>query len=646
MRTRFNFLIVLTAFALALSVFTPAATGVFAQAQYKEAPMLAEQVTAGKLPAVDKRLPKEPMVVKPLEKVGQYGGSWRMGLRGGGDDAALTRTVGYDYLLRWDIEWKNPIPNIAKSIDVNAEATEYTVKLREGHKWSDGADFTADDIVFWYQDVAMNKDISPAPPAWFSSGGKPGEVVKVDALTVVFKFSSPHGLFMQSLAAPDGMQTVIYPAHYFKQFHINYNKEKVEEMVKAEGLKTWVELFDRKGGSPARGIARYQSAEMPTLGAWMMVKAYVGNATQVEMVRNPYYFKVDTENNQLPYIDRVVMDVGNDVETLTLKALNGEIDMQARHFNTLTNKAVLFDNQEKGNYKFFEVVPASSNAMVIHLNLAHKDKAKREIFQNKDFRIGLSYAINRQEIIDLVFVKQGVPYQAGPRPESPFYNEKLGKQYTEYDVAKANEHLDKAFPKKNADGIRLGPDEKPITIAVEVITALQPAWIDTMGLIQKYWKAVGVDMQIKTEDRTLFYERKQANDHDAGIWGGDGGAGDLFLDPRLLFPFSNESIYATPWAYWFQKDPRGEEPPAATKEQMDLYNQIKATGDAAKQAELMKKIVEIAADQFYVIGITLPPNDYGLVRNDFHNVPKTMPGAWQYPNPAPTNPEQYYTTRK
>src|SRR5688572_12293864 len=122
MRTRFNFLIVLTALALALSVFAPAASGVFAQAQYKQAPMLDEQVTAGKLPAVDKRLPKEPMVVKPLEKVGQYGGSWRMGLRGGGDDAALTRTVGYDYLLRWDIEWKNPIPNIAKSIDVNAEA--------------------------------------------------------------------------------------------------------------------------------------------------------------------------------------------------------------------------------------------------------------------------------------------------------------------------------------------------------------------------------------------------------------------------------------------------------------------------------------------------------------------------------------------
>ena len=280
---------------------------------------------------------------------------------------------------------------------------------------------------------------------------------------------------------------------------------------------------------------------------------------------------VDSEGNQLPYIDEVVYNVGSEVDTLVLQALNGDIDMQDRHIATNANRSVFFDNQEAGGFHFYETVPSSSNVMTISLNLTNTDPVKREIYNNKDFRIGLSEAINRQEIIDVVYVGQGQPYQAGPRPQSPLYNEKLATQYTEYDTDAANAALDKVLPNKDSDGFRLLPNGDRLIIAMEVIPTLQPEWTGALELIQGYWADVGVDMQLVVEDRSVFYDRKAANQHDAGIWGGDGGL-EVILEPRWYFPFSNESIYGEAWQYWFNnpKDERAEEPPAAVKQQMDL----------------------------------------------------------------------------
>lgn len=616
--------------------------------KYKEAPMLAERVKAGELPPVDERLPENPLVVQPVERIGKYGGTWRTGLRGGADNAWLVRTLDYEHLVRWNPEWTAVIPNIAESFEVNDQATEFTFHLRKGMKWSDGEPFTADDITFWWEDYATNEELSPGgPPSWMITGGEPGAVEKVDDYTVKFTFKAPNGLFLQRLATPSGDQPTRYPRHYLEQFHKKYNPDNIDKLVQEAGASDWVNLFQLKGaGVPGTPYdARWQNKELPTLFGWILTTAY-GEGTRVVAERNPYYFKVDPEGNQLPYLDRIVYEVGEDVEVLVLKALNGEIDMMDRHIATLANKAVFADNMEKGGYHFFETIPSSMNTMIIALNLTHKDPVMREIFQNKDFRIGLSHAINRQEIIDVVYVGQGEPWQAAPRPTSPFYNERLAKQYTEYDVDKANEYLDKVLPEKDAEGFRLRPDGKRLSFAVEV-AAVGKEWIDALQLVQGYWKAVGIDIQVKTEDRSLLYTRKNANEHDAVVWGGDGGL-DVILEPRWYFPFSSESNFAEAWQTWYN-NPSGagaqtqpEEPPEPVKKQMELYDQLKATGDPDKQAELMKQILEIAADQFYVIGISLPPNGYGIVKNNFHNVPASMPGAWLYPNPAPTNPCQYF----
>ncbi len=614
-----------------------------------EAPALADMVAAGTLPALEERLPATPMVLEPVESVGQYGGTWHMGLNGGADNALLVRTMAYQNLVRWTPDWTGIEANVAESYEANDDATEFTFHLREGMKWSDGEPFTADDILFWYNDILSNAEYEGVHnvPSWLTAGGEPVTVEKVDDATVKFVFAAPNGLFLQRLATPDGNVPTRWPAHYCQQFHPDYNADNIDALMTEAEATDWVNLMELKCGS-VNGTpydALWQNGDLPTLFPWVLTTPY-GAGTQVVAERNPYFWKVDSEGRQLPYIDKIIYEVGEDVEVLVLNALNGEIDMQDRHIASLPNKAVFADNMEAGEYHFFETIPSSMNNMAIALNLTHKDPMKREMYQNKDFRIALSYAINRQEIIDVVFVSQGEPYQLGPRPTSPFYNEQLAKQYTEYDPDQANQILDGLYPEKNTDGIRLGPDGNPITMIVDV-TSNNQSWVDSLGLIQNYWKAVGIDMQINAMDRSLLYTRKDSNEHDVVIWGGDGGL-DVVLEPRWYFPYSGESLFAEAWQSWFN-NPTGEgamtppeEPPAAAKQQMDLYKQIQETGDAAQQEELMKQLLQISADEFYAIGIALGPNGYGIVKNDFMNVPSPIPGSWLYPNPAPTNPEQYW----
>ena len=607
-----------------------------ALAQYSEAPSLEQRVAAGELPPVEERLPQDPLEVPIVERIGEYGGTWRTVLVASSDTSFLTRTIGYENLMRWTPDANGVIPNLADSFEVSEDGTTFTFKLRDGVKWSDGTPFTSSDIMFWYEDVLQNEDLTPSAPSWLINGGELVQVTAPDETTVVFTFAEPNGFFLDFLAMAEGIPVTGHPRHYLKQFHASYNETDLAALVAEGGYQSWADLFAAKA-------AWGGNSEMPVLFAWEPTIGVGESTTQFVAERNPYYWKVDAEGHQLPYIDQVIFEIVAEPEVALLKALNGELSLPFR-VNTLENKSVFFDNMEASDYHFVTMVPANMNEAMISLNLTHPDPVKREIYNNKDFRIGLSHAINRQEIIDLVYVGQGRPWQGAPYESTPYYNEALATQYTEYDPELANEYLDKAgFAERDGEGFRLGPDGKRITIVLEA-SAHKQTRIDVAELAAQQLKEVGIDMQVRVIDRSLQYERKVNNEHDATIWTGQGGLTPL-LNPNYYFPYNEWSEYGIGWAAWYNGDPAGIEPPEVVKEQMALYDEIKGTVDPDKQLELAQQLLATAQDQFYAIGVTAEAEGYQVVKNNFHNVPEVIPDAWTFLSPALTNPEQYFITQ-
>jgi peptide/nickel transport system substrate-binding protein len=620
-------------------------TTMVADTSAKEAPELAAKVASGELPPLEERLPENPLVVKPLESTGTYGGVWHNMLVGG----TLTHVVryqGYERLLRWTPEWDGVIPNLAESYEVSPDSRVFTFHLRKGLRFSDGQPMTSEDFEFFLMDVIGNETLTPQYPDAWMSGGERVKFTVIDDYSFSYTFKEPNGLFILSNMSPGYLYL---PKHYLKQYHIKYNP-KANEEAKAAGFADWAELFLAKGGS-RDGDDVYSNKDFPMMDPWVFSVAPGDGSMNLAIAeRNPYYFKVDPDGKQLPYINRIEYAILADNEVALLKTLNGEVDFHDQHIASPANKSVLYDNQDAGNYRFITTTGAAPNAMSIMFNLNHPDPERRAIFGNKDFRIGMSYAIDRQEINDIVFAGQGIIQQVSPRPESDLYTEKLAKQYTEYDIDKANEYLDKAgLKKRDAQGYRLMPNGERLIILFE-IDAVRSTFIDGLELLVQYWDKVGVEVQYKTMDRSLWEERvRRGAQMDASIHRFGGGVGSIVLtDPRYWFPYNGNSFYAKAWQTWYV-NPEGinaevapEEPPEDVKKQMTLYNKLRVTGKETEQKAIMKEILKITADRFYHIGICTEPDSFAVVNKNLVNVPDSMPWNWIYPHPAPTNPATWY----
>lgn len=608
----------------------------------QESTSLKPQVDAGDLPPIAERLPETPLVITPTEKPGKQGGDWKHALMGTGGLSMLVRYQGYDPLVRFTPDWSGIEPNVAESYEVSDDSKEYTFHLREGHKWSDGEPFTTEDIRFWYEDIVLNEDITPAGLNEWRAGGKLGKLEIIDDHTFKVTFDEPKGFFLQQLAWADNDQMVRTPAHYLKQFHIDHNPQ-ADELAKEQGLEGWVAMFQREFGPGANEF--FLNSKRPTLAAWDFEVAPGENTEQAIAVRNPYYFKIDSEGTQLPYFDRVVYQIVNDPEVLLLKTLQGEVDMMDQYIATPTNKPVLFDGKADGDYDFYTLKETAANVMVFQLNLNHPDPVKNELFNTRSFREALSHAIDRQVLIDAVFVGQGSPAQPSVAEGDPLYVERLAKQHTEFDPDKANQLLDVLLPEKDSEGYRLDPEGRRVTIIFEIDQA-RTTFVDMFQLALPMLQKVGIDAQMRTMDRSLWETRvRQGREYDATAhqFGANSGVATM-LDARYFVPFNPNAMYAPGWALYYSEpdNPQAIEPPEEIKAQQALYRSLLATGDPATQKEKMLQLLNNAADQFLVFGVSLPPDGYGVVKNAMVNTMDVMPNSFGWPTPGPSRPEQFF----
>ncbi|HEY8458689.1 MAG TPA: ABC transporter substrate-binding protein [Actinopolymorphaceae bacterium] len=593
----------------------------------KEAPMLAARVRAGELPPLEQRLPKNPRVIQPRDNLGTYGGTWRT-VDASTDPSWPWMTVAHDHLISWDPTWSEIIPNVAESFEIIDGGREYAFKLREGMRWSDGEPFTADDLVFWYEKIFSNKELTPVPPSALQINGEPLVVRKDGDYDVTFAFAQPNALFLQNLAI-HGPPFRLLPRHYLEQFHKDFNPGLGDD---------WhVSFLER--------IDELNNVDLPVLTAWVPKNPH-GDGDRQVWERNPYYWKVDPEGRQLPYIDRVVFTFFQDQGPLILQAANGDVDLYQRaEVTTPKNRPVLARGQEKGNYRLIDVKDPNHNTMGICLNLTHEDPVKRRIFQNKDFRIGLSHAINRQQIIDLVHLEQGEPWQTAPRPELPFYDAtEMGKQYTEFDLARARRHMEMAgLSEVDSEGRRLGPDGRPIVITV-LTQSRYPLMVDALELIKPTWAEIGIELRIDNVAPELVSTRLDANQYDCTCDSGELGYMGMISDPRWFFATGGSS-YAPLWSRWYEGGSPQEEPPEAMRRQVAIYREmVVGNPDPEVQYEGMRQVIEIAKEEFWTMGISLPPPTYAIVSNRMKNVPgdNEMWLAFKCPYPAVTNICQYY----
>ena len=600
-----------------------------------QSPMLDAQVSSGALPPVAERVGDEPLVMTPLDGVRNYGGNLRMFYSGAGDESWLRSFYGYENLVSWDSASGGVVPDAAKSWDVAEDGKSITFHLRKGMKWSDGEPFTAEDIAYWINHVQNQTDIDPESKSDFIKPDDGASAEVIDPETVVIRFEKPKAMFLTLLTQYEGVASVMSPKHYLEQYNIDTNP-KADDEAKAAGFANWADRYNQMSSV-------FLNPKLPTILPWL----YDGRADdqrQFTLTRNPYYWKIDDQGNQLPYIDTSTNEVVQNTEVMLLKALNGEIDFIGRYINTDENRPVFFDNEQRAGLKFFEVPENNATGVQIHLNLTDKNPDLRKFFDTRDVRVAMSVAIDRQQIIDQIYGGQGEPNQVSVRPEeTAYYDEELAKQYTEFDPDKANELLDKAgYDKRDANGWRMTPDGKPLYM-IATVRADRQNYVDMLPFIVDDWRKVGLNVDWRSVDKAAKNALRDANGTDILLDDGDGAGVYTYIFPRAYVPLHSDAGWAPAWVHYVTgvgSDP--EQPPENIQKVIDLYKQMQAEPDLKKQSDLYRQLLAQAKANFNQIGISTPPNRFGAVTVRMHNVPEvTPPGSGPLSFAAFTQPEQF-----
>jgi peptide/nickel transport system substrate-binding protein len=620
---------------ICIVVSISAISGIAMAGEYNEAPELAALVKAGQLPPVEQRLPDEPFVAQWSAKdgkIGKYGGVLR---RATWDPTKTVPIQDTTYLIQAKHSHTiGSYPNLVQSYQMKDQGREWIIHLRKGLKWSDGHPYTVDDIMFWYEDVQLNQEVTPNVSPQLRSDGEIVKFEKIDAYTLRIRAKI---IYLLEDNTSINWWATRYPKHYLKQFHARYiGKAKANGLAKKMGFVSWDRLFLEKSDHAER-----VNPDKPSLEPWVLFQA--SPKIPVIFKRNPYYWAVDKAGNQLPYINEMRYDLTGDPEIVKLKALAGELDYVT--IQDIISYSTFKQAEKMGKIKVFRWASTAINALAVEFNLTHKNLPLRKIFLDKRFRFAVSHALDRGMINELVWLGMAEPWQVAPYETSRFYNERLAHTALEYDPVKAGQLLDEmGLDKQDADGYRLRPDggKLEITFLAGAETSLPAIAEIVMGNL----KDIGLRANFRIIDFGFLIEKRDGNDHGAALtmhsWGTLDGS-FLSGNANHLVAVRQLSFWAPEWVNWYQsKGQSGIKPVPDMIRAIEAFDKARGTLDPKEQEQWFNVVTDVAADNLWTIGTTKYPGQIMVTNPKLRNIPTTFlpwhrgdwgrPGLWFYEN--------------
>lgn len=603
----------------------------------------------GSLPPLADRLPSEPLVVAPYDSIGKYGGTFDMisnATEAGTSDLLSTRHVNF---VRFSDDLQTIVPNIAKGWSWNDDYTQLTFFLRKGHKWSDGAPFTADDVVFWYNNLNMDPNIIEKPKDYLLVGGEKMKVEAINDHEVRFTTPSPYPGLLAHFASHYGQG--FQPKHFLGQFHPEINPD-ADTLAKAAGFENGYEVVNfYYGGSdwtdvPSPMLRDPSKISMLPAAIQPSLESYITVADTTEgrhYVANPYFHMVDTTGQQLPYIDEQDEIYINDHEVRILKAINGEYDYKLQSL-ALPSAPILLDNAEKGGYTL-DLAPEIA-APTLSFNVTSADLEKRKVFGDLRFRQAMSVAINRDEINEVAFFNLGTPKQyIAFSPPPSFVDPKWLDYYAQFDPGMAKKLLDEVgVVDKDGDGNRDLPNGDQFVLNIQFAT--QGVATEVVELIAQHWSNVGVKTTSKEVTPDEFRSAQSANQLDLTIWRKGQplaiilGNTELFLPPFENYFGSRNGML---WAEYIDSDgTAGVKPPEYVYQLIDDIAAFQSTPAGTPESDAIgARLVQNMTENLIFIGTVLAPAPI-YHRNALKNFPKLKTASYEYYRTYPYRAHQWY----
>ena len=591
---------------------------------WRETPYFAEQVESGALPPVAQRVPEKPGVADFGLKdraVGRQGGDMRL-LMGRSKDVRLMVVYGYARLVAYDRNY-DIVVDILESVEVDDGRT-FTLRLRKGHRWSDGHPFTSEDFRYYWEDIADNPELSPygLSPVFTVDGELPKFEV-IDDRTVRYSWTKPNPFFLPALAGT--RPAYIYaPSHYLRKYHARYSdRAKLDAKAKKKGQRNWASIHIKKY-RPYKN----ENPDLPTLQPW--VNTTKKPSIRFVFVRNPYYHRVDGDGRQLPYIDRVILNIA-DAKLIPAKTGAGESDLQARSLS-FSDYTFLKESEQRtdNRIRLWQTTKGSHIALFPNLNV--DDPVWRELVRDVRFRRALSLAIDRGAINQVIYYGLATEGNNSVHENSPLYKPRYRQAWTQFDLKTANALLDElGLTQRDSRGIRLLPDGRAMKIIVET-AGEDTEQTDVLELIHDNWLKAGIKLFSKPLQREVFRNRIFAGSTLISVWGGlENGLPTADMTPEALAPTNQQQLQWPKWGQFFETGGKVGEPvdmPEAA-ELLKLNEAWLAASDRNVRLEIWRKMLDVVTEQMFSIGLVAAVPQPVVVNKALRNVPQKGVYNWE-----------------